>query len=149
MSSKLKKLAAIHERYNISLEHRFTATGPQIKATIVIPGENNTFLKRVSTNFTTGTTLQDAEKNAVDSAVEMLLGNKLTKRLTEKHSVFDLQLVPFDGPKDSPIGVKAMIHAQTDDGKPFRSSVSLATGTNVAEVEAEVIKSVINSVLGV
>lgn len=147
--SKLKKLAAIHERYNISLEHRFLENVPEIKATLIIPGEGNTFLKRVSTNFTPGTSLQDAEKQAVDSAVDMILGNKLTLKLTEKYKVFDLQLVPFAGLKDAPVGVKVILNVCTDEGKPFRTTVSLATGTDLKAVEAEVIKSAISSVLGV
>ena len=148
--SKLKKLAEVHNRYNISLEHQFKVIGPAVKATIVIPDETNQrFLKRVSTNFTIGTTLQEAEKTAIDAAIDLMLGNKLTKKLTEKFQVFDLQLVPFDGLKDSPVGVKAILNVCTEDGKPFRTAVSLATGTVSSDVENEVVKSVINSILGV
>lgn len=149
--SKLKKLTELHERYNISLEHQFQEPGkvPAIKATIIIPGENNTFLKRVSTNFTTGATLQEAERKAVDTAVDYLLGSKVTKKLIEKYKIFDLQLVPFTAVAPAPVGVKAILNVCTEDGKPFRQAVSLATGTDVDEVEAEVIKNVINAILGV
>lgn len=154
MMSKLKKLAAIHERYNLSLEHQFLETAPgvvqpRMKATIIIPGENNTFLKRVSTNFISGTTLQEAEKAAIDTAVDMILGTKSTKRLTDAYQVFDLQLVPFNGTKTEPVGVKAILNVCSEDGKPVRQANSLSTGTDMAIVEAEVLKSVINSVLAV
>lgn len=147
--SKLKNLAAKYERYNISLEHMFNNNVPHIKATILIPGEGNTFLKRVSTNFVAGTSLQDAEKKAVDLAVDMILGKKLTKKLQDKFSVFDLQLVPFTGTKEAPVGVKVILNVCTDEGKPFRTTVSLATGTDSASVESSAVKSAINSVLGV
>lgn len=148
--SKLKNLAAKYERYNISLEHMFNNNNvPHIKATILIPGEGNTFLKRVSTNFVAGTSLQDAEKKAVDLAVDMILGKKLTKKLQDKFSVFDLQLVPFTGTKEAPVGVKVILNVCTDEGKPFRTTVSLATGTDSAVVESDAVKSAINSVLGV
>lgn len=154
--SKLKKLAANFERYNITLEHQFidAPSGiigkiPTIKATIVIPDETNQrFLKRVSTNFTPGASIQDAEKSAVNNAVDMILGNKLTKKLTDKYKVFDLQLIPFNGPQTSPVGIKVILNVCTEDGKPFRSAVSLATGTDSKSVEAEVVKNAINSILG-
>jgi hypothetical protein len=152
--SKLKKLASVHERYNLSLEHQFQETAPgvfipRMKATLIIPGENNTFLKRVSTNFITGASLQEAEKLAIDTAVDLLLGNKLTKRLTDAYKVFDLQLVPFTGTKAEPVGVKAILNVCTEDGKPVRQANSLATGTDSDAVEVEVLKAVINNVLGV
>lgn len=148
--SKLKKLAANFERYNITVDHKLDPqAGTFAKVTIVIPGENNTFTKRVSTNFVKGVNLQEAEKEAIDIAVDMILGNKLTKKITEKYAMFDIQFVPFNGLKEAPIGVKALVNVCDADGKPFRMSVSLATGTDAAEVEAEALKNVINSVLGV
>lgn len=150
--SKIKKLAAVYERYNVSLEHKFHgpigSQVPSIKATIVIPGEGNTFIRRVSTNFITGTSLQEAEGLAIDKAVDMILGNKDTKKLVEKHNVFDLQLIPFDGLKESPVGVKVILNVCTEDGKPFRTTSSLATGTD-SSVESVAIKNAVDVILGV
>lgn len=150
----IKRLATEFPKYNIELEHQYQdAPGgvktPTVKATVTIPEDGGRFLRRVSTNFTPGETLQDAEKLAVNEAIELILGNKQTKKLIASFKTFSLQLVPFVGDKSAPVGVKAILAVASEDGKPHRTVTSLATGTVSSEVESNVLKSVINSALGV
>ncbi len=145
----IKKLAELYPKYILSLEHQFTKTEQKVKATITLPGENNTFLKRVSGNFTAGATLQEAEELALKDVTSKILGNKVTSKLLSQFPIFDLQIVPFDGPVATPFGVKILLSVCTEDGKPYRNVTSLATGTDAKQVETDALKNAINNVLGV
>lgn len=145
----IKKLVKTYEKYIISSEHQFQGVVPAAKVTLTIPGENGMFLRRVSTNFTPGATLQEAEELAFNNAVSKILGDKQTKNLVEKFPIFDLQIVPFNGPKECPFGVKIILIVCGEDGKAYRTVNSLATGADLQVVEAEALTSAVNKALGV
>lgn len=135
----IKKLAAVHEKYIISLEHKLEPV-PAIKATVTIPGENNTYVKKVSTLFELGETVEQAESNAINKAISLLLGNKLTSKLAETFEMFDITFTEITAKKG--ILVRANVIAFKDK-LPFRQ-VSSISGN-----EDEALKSAINKILGV
>jgi hypothetical protein len=135
----IKKLASVHDKFIISLEHKLDPV-PAIKATVTIPGENNTYVKKVSTLFENGDTIEKAEANALNKAISLLLGNKLTSKLAESFEMFDISFSEITAKNG--ILIKANI-VSFKDKAPFRQ-VSSISGS-----EEEALKSAINKILGV
>lgn len=152
--SKIKELAAVHEKYIISVEHQLEPV-PAVKAKLTIPGENNTYAKQVQTLFIPSTSLEKAEEAAVNRAISMILGDKQTKSLVESAEMFDISTAPFIVRKANAstgsaevVGVKATVIA-FKEMKPYRTVSAFATGADIESVEKEALKSAINKVMGV
>lgn len=135
----IAKLTAVHEKFQISLEHKLEPV-PAIKAVLTIPGENNTYSKRVSTLFESGATLAEAEEKAVNKAIGMLLGNDETKELVQSAEMLDISFTEIA--LKNGIAIRANI-ITFKDMKPYRQVQSIA-GT-----ETYALKSAVNKVLGV
>lgn len=143
----LKKLVNVYEKYIISLEHQLEPS-PAVQVRITIPGEGNTYVKQVSTLFEGGTSIEEAEKAALDKAIALLTGNKETKPLVEAFENFDISTRQFSSKSPiAPICVKTQIVVFKDQ-LPYRTVVGLASGTNLMEVEKEALKSAVNKALG-
>jgi limonene-1,2-epoxide hydrolase len=145
--SKIKELAAVHEKYIISVEHQLEPV-PAVKATLTITGEGATYSKRVQTLFVPAQTLEDAEEAAVNQAISMILGNKQTKELVQSFEQLDITSVHFHVNKTGTLGVKSVITV-FKDSKPYRTVQALATGADLAAVEKEALKNAVNKVMGV
>lgn len=146
--SKIKKLAEIHEKYIISVEHQLDPV-PSVKASITIPGEGNTYVKKVSTLFVTGKTLEEAEEAAIDQAISMLLGNKETKPLIDKAEMFDISSSSFvTKTNGAEFGVKTIL-TMFKETKPYRIVQAYATGADLIAAEKSALKSAVNKALGV
>ena len=159
--SNLKKLVAVHDKYLMAFEHKIEHrnvpdVGPStlysVKATLTIPGEGNMYTKQVSTDFVSGSSLMDAEQNAMDLAISRLLGDKGTKKLVEEFPTFNITTSAFEtrDPK-APAGCKVTITLTQGEGdpKPFRIVSGLATGADSVSAENAALKSAVNKALGI
>ena len=159
----IKKLAETHNKYIISLEHQLEPV-PAVKATLTIPGEGTTYTRKVSTLFVTGNTLEQAEENAVNRAVAMMLGDEQSQSLVKAFDMFDISSTQFVAKKAVPgfisnsgennipakpeiFGVKSTIYVFVE-GKQHRTVSAYATGADVSEVEKEAIKNAVTKVMG-
>lgn len=146
--SKIKELAAVHERYIISVEHQLEPV-PAVKAKITIPGEGTTYSKQVQTLFVPGKDLEDAEKKALSQAISMLIGNNETSQLVNSAEMFDITSTSFVAKKGTPeiLGVRSTITV-FKDMKQYRTVSALATGTDAQKVEKAALKNAVNKVMG-
>jgi hypothetical protein len=151
VSKAIKQLSEAFPRYDITSD--ITGTGnPELpfgsKVVITIMGEGNSFSKRVNADSSGFATVEEAEADALQKAVDRLLGKGPTKTL-QNYPFFDLSVVPMStGSKLTPVGMKASVSIFGEDNKIIRRVQAVSTGTDFAEVEKNVIKSAISK-LGV
>lgn len=145
MSSKIKQLAEKYEKYIISTEHQLTPV-PSVKASITIPSDNNTYIRKVSTLFVVGETVEKAENAAISQAVSMLLGNKQTQELVNNFEMFDITSTNVSSSSGSI--VKSIITV-FKDAKPYRIVASYGSAEKQEIAEKAAIKSAVNKVMGV
>lgn len=149
--SKLKKLSEEFPRYDIAVD--FTTTDDVnnpfgAKVTITVLGEGQSFSKRVTAESFGQPTGAEAEKEALDKAIDRILG-KGELKLLQKYPYFDVALTRISsGNKSVPVCMKSSITIFGDDNKVIRRVQGVSMGQIASEVEKEVLKSAIDK-LGV
>ena len=148
--SKLKKLSDAFERYDITsdLASSSNPDAPYLaKVILTILGENNSFSKRVNSQFEAATA-KEAEKKALDLAIDRIFGDKITAPLNQ-FPFFDITISYMStGNKEQSVGVKSSVSVFNDKNQIVRRVQSMAIGKEAAQVENEALKSAINK-LGV
>lgn len=148
--NKLKKLSDAFPRYDITSDLA-SSSNPEApflaKVVLTILGENNSFSKRVNAQFEAATA-KEAEKKALDLAIDRIFGDKITAPL-QKFPFFDITISYMStGNKELSVGVKSSVSVFNEQNQIVRRVQSMAMGKDTQKVEQESLKNAINK-LGV